>query len=105
MKKTTLPTKWSLEFTETANKNFKKLDNTTYQRITNFIDNSLLVAENPRLLGKLLTGNLKEFWGYRIGDYRLVCEIIDHKLTIIAVKVAHRSKIYKNIHSLKSSHQ
>ena len=98
----TLPIKWSLEFTERANKDFKKLDTEAYRRITNFIDKSLLTAENPRLLGKSLSGNLKEFWRYRIGDYRLICEIVDHKLTIIAVKIDHRSKVYKNVHFLRS---
>lgn len=98
----TLPTKWSLEFTERANKDFKKLDTEVYRRITSFIDKSLLTAENPRLLGKSLSGNLKEFWRYRIGDYRLICEIVDHKLTIIAVKIDHRSKVYKNVHFLRS---
>lgn len=95
--------KWSLEFTEKANKDFKKLDRETYRNIRDFIDNRLLFAENPRLLGKPLSGNLKQFWRYRIGDYRLICEIIDHKLTIMAVKIDHRSTVYKNVHFLKSS--
>ncbi|OJW47878.1 MAG: hypothetical protein BGO67_03035 [Alphaproteobacteria bacterium 41-28] len=99
----THPTKWTLEFTERANKDFKKLDAETYRRIKNFIDKSLLQAENPRLLGKPLSGNLKEFWRYRVGDYRLVCEIFDHKLTIVALKIDHRSKVYKKVHLLKSS--
>lgn len=96
------PTKWSLEFTERAGKDFKKLDAETYRRVKDFIENSLLLSENPRLLGKPLSGNLKEFWRYRIGDYRLICEIFDHELTIIAIKIAHRSKVYKNVHFLRS---
>ena len=99
---TTHPTKWSLEFTEKANKDFKKLDIEVYRRITTFIDTSLLQADNPRLLGKQLSGNLKEFWSYRVGDYRLICEIMDHKLTILTVRIAHRKKVYKNVHFLKS---
>lgn len=95
---TTLPTKWSLEFTEKATKEFKKLDPETYRRVRNFLDKNLLTAEDPRVLGKALTGNLKEFWRYRIGDYRLICEIVDHKLTIVAIKIDHRSKVYKNVH-------
>lgn len=96
-------TSWSLKFTDKANKDFKNLDSEMYRRVTNFIDTSLLKADNPRLLGKQLSGNLKEFWSYRIGDYRLICEIMDHKLTILAVRIAHRSKVYKNVHFLKSS--
>jgi len=96
------PTKWSLEFAEKAAKDFKKLDNETSRKVRNFIDHKLLSTENPRLFGKALVGNLKEFWRYRIGDYRLICEIIDHKMLIIAVKIDHRSKVYKNVHLLKS---
>lgn len=99
----TTSTKWSLEFTEKASKDFNKLDTEIYRRVTHFIDNSLLKTDNPRLLGKQLSGNLKEYWSYRIGDYRLICEIHDHKLTIIAVKIAHRRDVYKNVHFLKSS--
>lgn len=98
-----LPTKWSLEFTDKAEKNFRKLDTEIYRKVTKFIDESLLLADNPRLLGKQLSGNLKEFWSYRIGDYRLICEIHDHKLTIIAVKVGHRRDVYKKVHFLRSS--
>lgn len=99
----TPPTKWSLEFTERASKDFKKLDTETYRRIKNFIDEKLLQAENPRHLGKPLSGNLKQFWRYRIGNHRMICEIFDHKFVILALKINHRSKVYKNIHFLKSS--
>lgn len=97
-----LPTKWSLEFSESALKDFKKLDSDIRQRITKFIDNSLLRTQDPRLLGKPLHGNLKEFWSYRVGDHRLICEIFDHNLTIITLRIAHRSKVYKNVHYLNS---
>ncbi len=99
----TVLTKWSLEFTDKANKEFLKLDTAIYRRMTNFIDNHLMQADNPRLLGKSLTGNLKEYWRYRIGDYRLLCEIHDHKLTIVAVRIAHRRDVYKNDHLLRLS--
>ena len=36
-----LPTKWSLEFTERANKDFKKLDAEIYRRTRDFIDKKL----------------------------------------------------------------
>ncbi|MBQ2678808.1 MAG: type II toxin-antitoxin system RelE/ParE family toxin, partial [Firmicutes bacterium] len=30
---------------------------------------------------------------YRIGDYRLLCEIQDEKLIIVALNIGHRSEI------------
>lgn len=95
--------KWKVRFTPTADKQFEKLDRSTCHSINRYILNHLATEENPRRFGKSLTGNLKEFWRYRIGDYRLICEIHDHKLTIIAVKIAHRRDVYKNVHLFKSS--
>ena len=90
----TNPTKWTLVFTQKANKVFKKLDREAYRKVTAFIDNSLLKADNPRTFGKPLTGNLKEFWCYRVGDYRLICELHDHVLTISVIKIGHRKEVY-----------
>ena len=50
---------------------------------------------DPRDFGKGLSGNKKGYWRYRIGDYRLLCEILDRELVIIAITVDHRSVIYK----------
>ena len=97
------PTKWTLEFTIKANREFKKLDREIYNKVRAFIDASLLTTENPRRLGKPLSGNMREFWRYRIGDYRVICEIHDHILIIVAVRVAHRREVYKKLHLVKPS--
>lgn len=54
----------------------------------------LAVADDPRTLGWALRGELSEYWRYRVGDYRLVCEIQDDVLTVLVVRIAHRSKVY-----------
>ena len=54
--------------------------------------------ENPRSRGKPLSGNLAGFWRYRIGDYRLLCDIQDETVTLVAFEFDHRSRVY----SLKS---
>lgn len=40
------------------------------------------------------TGARREHWRYRIGDYRIVCDIQDEKLVVLAVRVEHRSEVY-----------
>jgi mRNA interferase RelE/StbE len=57
-------------------------------------DIELAVADDPRMLGRALRGELSEYWRYRVGDYRLVCEIQDDVLTVLVVRIAHRSKVY-----------
>jgi len=42
-----------------------------------------------------LTGNLKGVWRHRIMDYRLIVDIQDDILVIVAIDFGHRSKIYK----------
>ncbi|MGI6253546.1 MAG: type II toxin-antitoxin system RelE family toxin [Aminivibrio sp.] len=62
--------------------------------ILSYIDRNLHNYEDPRAAGKALKGPLKSLWRYRIGSYRLLAEIKDGELLIIAVDVGHRSEIY-----------
>ncbi|MEY0834529.1 type II toxin-antitoxin system RelE/ParE family toxin, partial [Providencia alcalifaciens] len=48
----------------------------------------------PRQSGKSLKGELGEFWRYRVGDYRILCEIRDDELVILATTIGHRKEIY-----------
>ncbi|MGU5559680.1 type II toxin-antitoxin system RelE family toxin, partial [Aeromonas caviae] len=47
-----------------------------------------------RILRRPLTGNWRTYWRYRVGDYRVVCEIRDNELVIVAVLIGHRSEVY-----------
>ncbi|WP_307971592.1 type II toxin-antitoxin system RelE/ParE family toxin [uncultured Brachyspira sp.] len=80
-------------FSSKAQKDFKKLDISIQKRIKTFTQ-EIENLENPRSKGKALTGDLKGFWRYRIGDYRLVCEILDNELIIYTIKISHRKNIY-----------
>jgi mRNA interferase RelE/StbE len=33
-------------------------------------------------------------WKYRVGAYRLICEIRDERILVLVLMVGHRSKIY-----------
>lgn len=52
-------------------------------------------AADPRAFVKALKGDKKEMWRYRIGDYRVLANIEDENLTIIAIEIGHRRDIYK----------
>ncbi|MBQ6434970.1 MAG: type II toxin-antitoxin system RelE/ParE family toxin, partial [Synergistaceae bacterium] len=34
-------------------------------------------------------------WRYRVGDYRIICEIKDNILVVLVLEIGHRSKIYE----------
>ncbi|WP_322631711.1 type II toxin-antitoxin system RelE family toxin [Pasteurella atlantica] len=73
----------------------KKLDIHTQKQIKSWIiKNNDLIASNPRIIGKNLKGNLKNYWRYRIGDYRLLTQIEDDKLVLILLSAGHRKNIY-----------
>ncbi len=50
--------------------------------------------EDPTQRGKALTGNLSGYWRYRIGNYRVITQIENGEMTILVVKVNHRSQVY-----------
>ena len=62
-----------------------------------WIDKNLQGCENPRLHGKSLVGDKSGQWRYRIGDYRLICEIHDEEITILVLEAGHRREVYEKI--------
>lgn len=86
---------WTIELSTSAARTLKKLDRQTAVRIADFIDSRLNGTDDPRRVGKALHATLKDFWSYRVGDYRLVCELQDTKVVILVVDIGHRSDIYR----------
>jgi len=86
---------YRVETTARFRKEFKKLDRYTQKILKAWLEKHLIGCENPRATGKGLTANLAGLWRYRIGDYRLICEIEDEKLVILALTIGHRSEIYR----------
>ncbi len=72
----------------------KKLDRQVAKRITAKL-REISRLEDPRSIGKSLTGNRAGLWRYRVGDYRIVADIEDDVLVVLVVDVAHRSRVYK----------
>ncbi len=50
---------------------------------------------DPKVRGKRLSGNLAEFWRYRVKDYRVLCKIEDDVLVILVVEIGDRKNVYK----------
>ena len=87
---------YRVETTPRFDKEFRKLDCYTQRILKGWIDKNLVNTDNPRRHGKGLTANRSGQWRYRIGDYRLICQIDDGKLVILALSIGHRSEVYNN---------
>ena len=71
------------------------MDKYTRKLIYAWIDKNLQGCTDPRQHGKALTANRVGQWRYRIGDYRLICEIKDSEIIILVLEVGHRREIYE----------
>ncbi len=85
---------YSLKYSEKAIKQLSKLDKSTQKLILTWIAKNLENCENPRIKGKGFTANRSGEWRYRVADYRIICDIQDNELVILALSIGHRKTIY-----------
>lgn len=86
--------RYQVETTTRFDREFRKLDKYTQRMLKGWIEKNLVGCEDPYSHGKGLTANRSGQWRYRVGDYRIICEISDQKLLILALSVGHRREIY-----------
>lgn len=86
---------WSVEWDDAARRELRKLDRTIQQRILRFFRERVMVDDDPRRFGKALQHELQGLWRYRIGDYRVICQIQDERITVLVLAVGHRRHIYR----------
>ena len=85
---------WRIEFDPAARRELEKLDKSVSARILKFLHVRVANLDDPRKIGERLKGPLREFWKYRIGDYRLICSLKDDRLVVIVLHVGHRREVY-----------
>ena len=87
---------WRIEVSETAEKQLAKLDKLVAKRLRSFLRERLATLDDPRSIGQALRGSeLGEFWKYRVGDWRLVCQIKDEKILITVIRLGNRREVYR----------
>jgi len=85
---------WKIEWDSQALKDAKKLDRNARKKIVEYLEKRVLASQNPYQFGKPLKGNKAGIWRYRVGDYRILCQIEDQVLVILVIAVGHRKDIY-----------
>ena len=87
---------WTIEYNKKTRKSLKRLSSTEKIRIEGFLHERLAKYENPRLLGKPMTGEqYKDVWRYRVGSYRILVEFKVDIMIILVVEVGHRRQVYR----------
>jgi mRNA interferase RelE/StbE len=87
---------WIIDYTESAKKKLRKLDKQVAVRILDFMDERIAELEDPRAIGKALTGPiLGAYWRYRVGDYRILCDIQDKLLRVLVIEIGDRKDVYR----------
>ncbi len=83
---------YHVETTAGFDREFSKLDRYTQRILGAWIKKNLEGCSDPRQHGKGLKSHSNGQWRYRIGDYRIICEIQDERLIILALTVGHRKR-------------
>jgi mRNA interferase RelE/StbE len=87
---------WTIEYTESALRQLKKLDRPVALKVFQFMQERISLLDDPRSAGKNLVGpKLGSYWRYRVGDVRVICHINDGQLLILVIDVGHRKEVYR----------
>jgi mRNA interferase RelE/StbE len=86
---------WVYRFDERALKDLKKLGRPAQAEIIAYLDDRVGGEADPRRFGKALKAELAGLWRYRVGNYRVLCQIRDKELLVLVVTVGHRKNVYE----------
>lgn len=86
---------WSVEWDDRARRDLRRLDSSIQAEILRYFRERIATDQDPRRFGKALRHALRGLWRYRVGTYRMVCQIEDRRLIVLVLAVGHRSDIYK----------
>jgi mRNA interferase RelE/StbE len=85
---------WKVDLSPNALKQLDKLDKPVASRILNFLHERVGKLDDPRKIGQRLQGPLREFWKYRVGDYRIICSLEKDRLVVLVLRIGHRREVY-----------
>ena len=86
------PKLYAVELTAKAEKVLKQLLPEVQKRIAKSL---LQLKSNPRPNGvKKLAGPLS-LYRVRVGDYRIVYELIDREIRVVVIAIGHRKEVYR----------
>ena len=86
---------WKIEFHQAVEKELKKLDRQIQLRIFSFLKEKIAPAKEPYIYGESLKNKFTGLYRFRVGDYRILCQIDDKQSSILVIRVRHRRNAYR----------
>ena len=83
---------WRVEFSRSAEQQFRALPRKEQQRIAIRIDG---LVENPRPIGAIKLAGEEGVYRLRSGDYRILYALQDNLLLVLVLKIGHRREVYR----------
>ena len=85
---------WQIEFDPDALKDLRKIDKPIQIRLVGFLRTRVSSLTNPRDIGEALSGQrLGNYWKYRVGDWRIICDIQDQKILVRVLRIGNRREV------------
>lgn len=87
---------WTIEYARSARKFVEKLNPETRKRIRSFLEERLATLHDPRQIGDALQGaRLGNYWRYRVGDYRIICDLQDSRQVVLVIEIGNCRDVYR----------
>lgn len=87
---------WRIEFDPRAVKELALFDRPIQQRLVRVLRERISTLDDPQSIGEALRGEeLGRFWKYRIGAYRVICDIRDEDIVILVIRIGDRKEVYE----------
>ena len=87
---------YRIDFDPDALEDVKKLDRPVHQRLVGFLKTRVGRLDNPRDIGEALSGaTLGHYWRYRVGDWRIICDIQDARIVVRMLRLGNHREVYR----------
>ena len=83
---------YSVELTRTAEKQLRRVAKRARSRLLDAIE---ALGTKPRPQGARKLQGYEDIYRIRVGQYRVVHEVIDDRVLVIVLKLGHRKDIYR----------
>jgi len=65
------------------------------KKFINRVDSAFEKLRIDPKIGKMLSGNLRGLYSFRVGNYRIIYEIQNFEISILIITIGHRKEVYK----------